>query len=38
MYGFKPWFYEMILFVLCEKGPKTYLHADAKKRKTLLWP
>jgi hypothetical protein len=28
----------MTLFVLCEKGLKTYPHADAKQRKTLLWP
>jgi hypothetical protein len=28
----------MTLFVLCKKGLKTYPHADAKQRKTLLWP
>jgi hypothetical protein len=27
---------KMVLFALCEIGLKTYPHADAKQRKTLL--
>jgi hypothetical protein len=38
MSGFQLWLYKMTLFVLCEMGLKTYPHADAKQRKTLLWP